>query len=600
MSLNAPLAKLFKTAAAVMEIKGEPVFKAIAFQRISRMLEDDVFDAQKSVDTAWAEPVAGVGKSSQKIIEAFVETGVSTDLDELIASVPAGLLDLMRIPSLGPKTISLLWRERGITGVGELAAAIDSGRLDGLKGIGAKKIESLKEGLAILATAGDRKGLVDALAIGQDMLDAVRKLPGVLRAEVGGSLRRWQETVGDIDLIATVKDVNPKDVSGAAASAAPKITEAFTKLPAVTKILGQGDTKASVLTTAGLQVDLRVVPDANFGATLQYFTGNKDHNKRLRGRAIDMGFTLNEWGLYDAKAYDKAEKETGHAPKLKPIASKNEADVYRALGLDYIPPELRQDRDEIERAAAGTLPNLITVEDIRGDLHTHTVASDGTGTIEEMAAAAKAAGYAYLGITDHSKSQVIAHGLSAADLIKHVAAIRKIGEKLKGIRLFAGCEVDILADGRLDYEDAVLAELDYVVASPHLALKQDSQKATDRLLRAIDNRYVTIVGHPTGRLIGGRTGLTPDFAKVFARAAAAGVAMEINAGWPRLDLSDLNARAALAAGVKLSINTDAHSPQDFVQLALGVAVARRAGAEADDVVNCLTGPEMVEFLERKR
>jgi DNA polymerase (family 10) len=609
MSLNAALSKLFRTAAAVMEIKGEAVFKAIAFQKISRLLDDNAFDAQRAVEDGSIAQTEGVGKASRKIIEDYVRTGTSTDMEELIASVPPGLLEMMAIPSLGPKTISLLWKERGITSVGELSAAIDGGKLDGLKGIGPKKIASLKEGIAILATAAGRKGLVDALPIAQEMLNAVLKLPGVVRAEVGGSLRRWRETIGDIDLIATISDaayaksLSKADGGGAASptlSPAHQITKAFTELPQVTKVLGQGETKASVLTTTGLQVDLRVVPDANFGATLQYFTGSKDHNKTLRGRALDMGYTLNEWGLYELGAYEKADKQTGHPPALKPVAAKNEADVYAALKLDYIPPELREDRGEIELAANHKLSELITIDDIRGDLHTHTTASDGTASIEEMAAAAKARGYAFLGITDHSKSQVIANGLSAERLLKHVAAIRRANDKLKGIRLLAGCEVDILVDGSLDYEDAILAELDYVVASPHVSLKQDSEKATDRLLRVLDNRYVNIIGHPTGRLINGRSGLSPDFGKIFPRAAAAGVAMEINAGWPRLDLNDINARAALAAGVKLTINTDAHAITDFDGLYLGIAVARRAGATAGDVVNCLSEAELLNILMKKR
>jgi DNA polymerase (family 10) len=304
--------------------------------------------------------------------------------------------------------------------------------------------------------------------------------------------------------------------------------------------------------------------------------------------------------LYEIEAYEKAEKESGRPPVLKPIAAKNEEEIYAALNLDFIPPELREDRSEIDLAASHKLPELITVDDIKGDLHTHTTASDGTASIEEMAEAAKERGYTYLGITDHSKSQVIANGLSIERLLKHIAAIRKAGEKIKGIRLFAGCEVDILADGTLDYEDAILAELDYVVASPHISLKQDPGKATDRLLRAIENRYVTIMGHPTGRMINGRSGLSPDFSILLPRAAAAGIAMEINSGWPRLDLNDINARAALAAGVKLSINTDAHAITDFDQLPLGIAVARRAGASASDVVNCRSAGEIVKMLAKKR
>ena len=351
-------------------------------------------------------------------------------------------------------------------------------------------------------------------------------------------------------------------------SAGARVSAAFVQFPEVERILGQGVTKASVLTAGGLQVDLRIVPAAHFGAALLYFTGSKDHNVKLRGRAIDAGMTLNEWGLYRGSAFGSSAsakkkaaaitpdlqgasddslaqpaKEVGKPPSAKAVASQTEADVYAALKLQYIEPELRELRGEIEASDQGRLPRLVETSDIRGDLHSHTTASDGTNTIEEMAAAAQAMGYEYLAITDHSKSQVIANGLSAERLLRHVAAIHKAGAKLKGITLLAGCEVDILADGRLDYEDAVLAELDIVVASPHLALKQDEAKATDRIVRAIENPYVNVIGHPTGRLIGRREGLPLNFERIFAAAAASGTALEINAGYPRLDLSDVHCAA---------------------------------------------------------
>jgi DNA polymerase (family 10) len=354
------------------------------------------------------------------------------------------------------------------------------------------------------------------------------------------------------------------------------------------------------LTAEGLQVDLRMVPDDNFGAAMLYFTGSKDHNVRIRGRALDRGMTLNEWGLYDLKQYEKAAKKTAEAPQLAPVASKTETDIYEKLGLIYIEPELREDRGEVAMAEARTLPALISLADIKGDLHTHTTASDGTATIEQMAEAAKAKGYAFLAITDHSKSQVIANGLTAERLLKHAAAIRKAGEKIKGITLLAGCEVDILADGRLDLEADVLKELDIVVASPHISLKQDTKKATDRIKRAIDTRYVNIIGHPTGRLINSREGLPLDFSQLLPLAAKNSTAMEINAGYPRLDLNEINARAAIEAGAMLSINTDAHSTTGLEEMIYGINVARRAGAEPRHVINTLTAAALQTFLKKKR
>lgn len=593
MSLNYELADLFKTAAAIMEIKGEPVFKAIAFSKVARLLENLPFDIRKAVEDGSIATIEGIGKTSRKIIEDVVRVGASSDIDELKASIPPGLIPMMAIPSLGPKTISLFWKQRGITTIDELAKAIDEGKLAGLKGVGEKKIQSIKDGIALRAQAGTRKGLIEVMPVALEMLQQVRALKGVERAELAGSLRRWKETIGDVDILASLQ-------RGVAASAAMSITEQFSKFPQVTKILGQGETKSSILTASGLQVDLRIVPDDHFGAALQYFTGSKEHNVRLRGLAQDKGMTLNEWGLYRVEAYEKAKKETGKPPALQAVASQTEEQIYEALGLSYIEPELREDRGEIEHAAKAPIPKLLVVDDIRADLHTHTTASDGQNSIEEMAEAAKALGYTHLAITDHSKSQVIANGLSVERLLKHLAAIRKVGSKLRGIQLLAGCEVDILVDGSLDYEDAILAELDIVVASPHVSLKQDATKATDRILRAVEHRYVNIIGHPTGRLINARAGLPVEFEKVFAAAARVGVAMEINAGWPRLDLNDVNARAALQAGVVLSINTDAHSTPEFAQMALGVSVARRAGAEARQVLNTWDYQRTIDFIARKR
>lgn len=497
---------------------------------------------------------------------------------------------MLEIPGLGPKTIALLWKERGVTSQDELVKAIDEGKLEGIKGMGAKKIQAIKDGIAIKAQSVGRVGIVEALPLAQSIVERVRKLKGVLRAEIAGSLRRRKETIGDVDVVAAVDEkIDPNDISAA-----------FVAFPEVQRILGQGASKASVLTAGGVQVDLRMVPADNFGAALLYFTGSKDHNVRIRGLAQDKGMTLNEWGLYDLKKYEKAEKKTAEAPQLKPVASKTEADVYEALGMVYVEPELREDRGEVALSLEDKLPSLVALADIHGDLHTHTTASDGVNTIEEMAEHAKGMGYKFLAITDHSKSQVIANGLTADRLLKHVEAIRKVAGKMKGITLLAGCEVDILVDGRLDFEEDVLKELDIVVASPHVSLKQDPAKATERLKRAIDSRYVNIIGHPTGRLINSREGLSPDFAALFAQAAKNGVAMEINAGWPRLDLNEVNARAAIEAGVMLSINTDAHSTDQFDGMIYGINVARRAGVTKKSVINCLTADALMKFVAGKR
>ena len=590
MSLNDELSDLFGRFAALMEIKGESAFKAIAFSKVSRILRDLTIDLRKAVDDNTLKDIEGLGASSCRIITQYIKTGSSSDYEEVAASVPPGLPPLLEIPGLGPKTIALLWKERSVTTLEDLIKAIDSGALQGLKGIGEKKVKSIKEGIALRSQAAVRMGIGDALPIAQGLLERLRNLPAVKEAQIAGSLRRRRETIGDVDLICALTD----------SSAAAQVASAFVTFAEVQKILGQGQTKASVLTAGGLQVDLRIVPRENFGAALLYFTGSKDHNVKLRGRAQDRDLTLNEWGLYRIAEYDKAAKKTGEAPAAIPVASRTEEDVYQALGLEWIAPELRESRGEIEAAANKALPRLITRADLRGDVHCHTTASDGANTIEEMAAAALALGYQFLAITDHSKSQVIANGLTAERLLKHAREIRKVSERLKGIVLLAGCEVDILADGSLDFEDEILAELDFVVASPHIALKQDAAKATDRLLRAIDNKYINVIGHPTGRLINRRAGLPIDIGRITAAAAASGTALEINGGYPRLDLNDVHARAALDAGALLAIDTDAHGAAELSGIEYGLDVARRAWATPEKVINCMSLGALRKFVAQKR
>lgn len=591
MSLNHELADLFRTFAALLEIKGEPVFKAIAFSKVSRILNDMTFDIRDACNKGTLDQIEGIGASSRRIIEEYCKTGHSTDYEQVAASVPAGLIPMLQIPGLGPKTIALFWKERGVNSIDELIKAIDTGTLKGLKGVGDKKLEAIKQGIEIRAQAAQRMGIAEALPVAEQLLAQIRALKPVKQAEIAGSLRRRRVTIGDVDIVCAVQD----------GAKGPEVTGAFVKFAEVSKILGEGPTKASIVTAGGLQVDLRVVPVENFGATLLYFTGSKDHNVRIRGLAQDKEMTLNEWGLYKLDAYEKAKKKTGEAPELKPIASKSEEEIYKKLGMAFIEPEIREDRGEVDLALKDSLPLLIERADYRGDLHSHTTASDGIATIEQMAEAAIARGYEFLAITDHSKSQVIANGLTAERLLAHAKEIRKVSDRLrKKIRLLAGVEVDILVDGRLDFEDAVLAELDFVVASPHVSLKQDEAKATARILRAIENRYVNVIGHPTGRLINQRQGLTLDFARIYKAAADSGTALEINSGWPRLDLNDVQARGAIESGVMLSINTDAHSIDGLDEITFGLSVARRAWVTKSHVINCLSLPQLVKIVEKKR
>jgi DNA polymerase (family 10) len=596
MSLNQELAELFHSLAALMELRGENVFKVIAFQKVARIIRESSLDFKKCMEEGKLCDIEGIGKGSQQIIEEYIQTGKSSVFEEIAATVPAGLVPLMSIEGLGPKTINLLWKERGVTSLEEMEKQITSGALAGVKGIGAKKIETIRAGIesyknrAATGPIDRRTGIMEALVPADELITRVRAIPGVIRAEIAGSLRRRRETIADIDFVGAVKDM---DATG-------PIMASFIKLPGVVQVMVTGPSKTSVKIANGMQVDLRLVPEENFGAALLYFTGSKEHNVKIRGLALKKKMTLSEWGLYKLDEYEKAKKEVAKPPALAGGISRTEEEIYRALGLEFIPPEIREGRNEVEAAAEKRLPVLIVRGDVRGDLHTHTNESDGTATIEEMAAAAKLLGYEYLAVTDHSKALAMTNGLSVERLLKHIENVHRISGKLKGITLLAGSEVDILADGRMDYEDDVLKELDIVVASPHISLKQDTKKATDRLLRAIDNKYVNIIGHPTGRLINRREGLPLDMAKLIERAAASGTCLEINASYPRLDLDDTNARHAAEAGVMISIDTDAHSTGELDLIPYGISVARRAWLTPARVLNCQPLAAIRKFVKAKR
>lgn len=591
---NKALARLFYRMSKILDLKGENPFKAIAFFKVKDVLENmpqDIRAVFAAGGVKGVQAIDGIGGSSAKIICDWLETGSSPDYESLATSIPEGLVDLLGIQGLGPKTIRLFWQERDITSVDQLAKAIADGSLDGLRGIGKKKLEQIQQGIQMRAASEERRSLGTAVKVASGILEQLRALPAVEKAEACGSLRRGRETVGDIDLLITArKGATPGDVLGE-----------FSRFPQFDRVLGLGDTKCSVVTHDGLQVDCRLVPPASWGAAMIYFTGSKQHNIHLRGIAQDKGFTLNEWGLYDAKKFNEAARKPGEAPTLKPVVGATEEEIYRWFGMDFIPPELREDSGEIEAAIKRKIPALVTREDFRGDLHVHTSASDGIASIEEMALAAKALGYKFLAITDHSKTQTQAGGLDVPRLMTHIAAIRAANEKIDGLELLAGSEVDILVDGRLDYEDSVLAELDWVVASPHVSLRQEPDKATARILRAIENRYVNVIGHPTGRLVNGRAGLPLDFGAIFKAAADNGTALEINANYHRLDLADIHARAAIEAGCLLSINTDAHSVAELAgQLAGGLTVARRAWATTKHIINCMTAAQLRKFVKSKR
>ncbi|MCX5662352.1 MAG: DNA polymerase/3'-5' exonuclease PolX [Planctomycetota bacterium] len=584
---NQQLAALFQEMADVLQILAGDSFRINAFLKAARVIDELGQDvAQIGPDVKALTALEGIGKGTAGRIVEFLTTGKIKEHDELLAQIPPGLRQLLAIPGLGPKTIALLWKEADVTSLDVLRAKLQTDELAKLKGMGPKKIENLRKNLQFIESAGARVRIGQAMPIARELVEKLRQVEGVRQAEFAGSLRRGKETIGDIDLLVAA-DVPPQgDPRQAEDPTARRISEAFLAIAPKGEVSGQGGTKTSVRTESGLQIDLRIVPPDSFGAALMYFTGSNEHNIALRERAIKMGMKLNEYALLKGD---------------KPVAGRTEEEVYKALKLAWIPPEQREARGEVDVASAGPMPALITLEDIKAELHAHTTASDGLWSIMDLAQAAAARGFHTVAVTDHSKSQYQANGLSAERLEKHIVAIHAVAKQLKGtITVLAGSEVDILTDGSLDYPDSLLKELDIVVASPHAALSQEPAKATERLLKAMENPYVTIMGHPTGRLVSKREGLDPDIPKIAAAAAKRGVALEINANHYRLDLRDAHAKIALDAGAMLAIDTDAHGPADLNELTYGVLTARRAGARAEQVVNCLSREKLAAWLKSTR
>ncbi|MFA7235958.1 MAG: DNA polymerase/3'-5' exonuclease PolX [Phycisphaeraceae bacterium] len=575
MPSNRELADHFELIARVLELTGANRFRVIAYQRAARAIKDLAAD----LNTLVATPrklieIPGVGKDLARQISEFISHGKLKEHDDLIASVPPGVLQMMQIPGVGPKTAATLWHDAGITTLDQLKQKLHTGELADLPRMGEKILANIAHSLAFVESASQRVRLGQAQPVAAWFVQQLRQLSGVQQCDFAGSLRRGRDTIGDIDLLVAVQP-----------DALPGVADAFKKLEPVASVIAAGPTKISVRLASNMQVDLRLIQPDQYGAALAYFTGSKEHNVALRQRAIKKKMRLNEYGLWQG--------ETS-------VAAASESDIYDKLDLPFIPPELRENRGEIAAAENDTLPQLVTVKDIHCELHAHTRASDGKLTIEELAAVAKERGFHTLAITDHSVSQAQARGLDAHRLEEHIAAVHEARKHIKGITLLAGSEVDILADGKLDYPNSLLKQLDIVVASPHNALSQDPRKATERLLKAIEHPYVNIIGHPTGRLIGKREGLSPDMAALIQAAAETGTALEINSNPWRLDLRDTHARAAIEAGVLLAIDTDAHSANDFDNLRYGVLTARRAWAEPQHIVNCMTAAKLKTWLAQKR
>jgi DNA polymerase (family 10) len=568
---NREIADIFDTVADLLQLKSEIIHRIMAYRRAAESIRQYPRDVRTVAAEGKLQEIESIGATLAEKIQELLDTGQLGFLNELRAEFPPGILDILHITGVGPKRAMQFYRELGIGSVPELEAAARAGKLRDLSGMGAKSEQKIIAAIESLARRTDRARIDIALEAAQRILSALLDMPQALYGHVGGSIRRGRATIGDIDLLIASRDAGP-------------IMDAFVGLPDVTRVTGHGPTKSSVELANGQQCDLRVLAPEHYGTALIYFTGSKDHNIRLRDLAKDRGYTLNEWAFTPLNGGEEVTCET-------------EADVYRQLGLPYIPPELREDRGEIEAGYAGALPRLIEIADIRGDLHMHTTWSDGNLSIREMAEIARARGLAYIVITDHSQSLGIASGLKIESLRAQRDEIRQVDTEMgPDFRVFQGVELEIRADGHLDYPDEVLAELDVVIASLHTGLRQPREQVTARLLNAIRSPHVDIIVHPRGQMIPNRDPADLDMDAVFAAAQETGTVLEINANPTRLDLDDAHAQRAVQLGIKLAINTDAHSASDFDVLPFGITTARRGWVRPGDVINTWSIDQFIKWM----
>ena len=573
---NADIARLLGEVADLLEISAGNPFKVRAYRNAARTVADhpDPLDELIKGGEFDLTELPGIGDGIAKEITSLVETGTLPQRQQLVATIPPGLLDVLRIPGLGPKRVKLFHEELKVNSVADLKAALEAGRIATLAGFGPKLLDKIREGVAAAATGDGPKRMVlhDAEQYARAIVEYLKAGGAIEEIDVAGSFRRRKETIGDLDIVVTCRPAK-----------AQAVIDRFGKFGDVTQVAAQGDTRSTVHLSGGLQVDLRVVEPGSFGAAMQYFTGSQAHNIELRKIAQVKQLKLNEYGVFRGS---------------KSVAGRTEQDVYGALGLDWIPPEMRENRGEIALAKAHTLPTLVTLEDVRGDLQMHTDASDGKATLGEMIEAARALNYGYIAITDHSPRTSMA-GQTPAEIRAQWKAIDRLNKGMRGFRVLKSVEMDILENGKLDLPDNLLAEADYVVATIHYGLKQTERQLTDRLLAAIDNRWVDAIGHPTGRRLPSRPSYPLDFDVVAKAAANTKCLLEIN-GSERLDLPDTLAAAAKAHGVRFVLSTDAHNTRELGFMKFAVAVARRAWLEAADILNTRPLPEFLKGLRRSR
>ncbi|HEY1649182.1 MAG TPA: DNA polymerase/3'-5' exonuclease PolX [Terracidiphilus sp.] len=568
---NRTFARLLEETADLMEIDGADSFRVRSYRRAAEAAEQTNVDLMAiAADSASLLEIPGIGKSMASNLQAIAATGTLPLREELLERYGVGLLELLKLPGMGPKTVALFWDAAKISSIDELAEAIADGRLSGLPRMGVKQIEKLRKGVEDYRRSAGRFRIDVADDEARRISAYLLNFPGIDRVTPAGSLRRGRETAGDLDLLATGPGCAPEQTAEA--------VEYVAAYPGIHDMIAKGENKVSFHVEHGLQVDVRLLPTSSYGAALQYFTGSKAHNVSLRQRALKMGYTLNEWAL--------ARLDNG-----APVAAATEEEIYAALGMDWMPPEMRENLGEIELASHKAIPKLIRSEDLHGDVHMHTTATDGRSSIREMAEAALACGYQYIAITDHSKNLAMTNGLDDKRALEQIERIREVDRAMEGrIRIFAGIEVDILADGALDLDDEVLAQMEVVIASVHSRFEQGREEMTARVLRAIENPYVRILGHPTGRLLLRREPFALDMGAVLRRAAELGVAMEHNAAPERLDLCDRDLRLARELGCRIVINSDSHDARNLGKMDYGIRQLRRAWLTPEDVLNT-SGPE---------
>ena len=569
---NQEIANIFRRMADMLEIKGENPFRIRAYQRAAQNIENLAEDIALISERKGLDKLPGIGKDLAQKITEILETGTLKKYEEIKKEIPEGLMEIITIPGLGPRTAKTLYDTLKVSSVEELEQLAREHKLQGLPGIKAKTEENILKGIALYRQKLTRIPLSTMLTLSREIMGELKKLKEVRLMNVAGSVRRKKETIKDLDILI----ISPKP---------EKVMNFFTQLPLVGEVLAKGKTKSSIRTKDGIQVDLRVVEPDCFGAALCYFTGSKAHNIRIRELAVKNGLKINEYGIFRGNSK---------------IGGKEEEEVFRAVGLPFIPPELREDRGEVEAALEGTLPNLVELKDIRGDLHVHSKYSDGAATLEQIAQKAEIMGLEWVAICDHSMSLKVAGGVSVARMEEKIKEIKALNQKNKKVKLLCGTEVDINNDGSLDYPDELLKKLDIVIAAIHTGFKQDEKTITNRIIKAMNHPLVHIIAHPTGRLIGERDAYSLNMDIIIEEAAKTNTALEINAYPQRLDLNDIYCRAAKEKGVKLGIGTDAHIIDQMEYLELGLAVARRGWLEKNDLLNTLGHKELLEKIKMKR